>query len=62
MLLPDEPHPFTEADAAVFRGLDIPAARGGRWCFCDGKDLMWYGARSVEGLGRLRAWSIAAPR
>jgi hypothetical protein len=23
--------------------------------FCDGKDLMWYGARSLEGLERLRA-------
>jgi len=22
---------------------------------CDGRDLMWYGARSVEGLPRLRA-------
>src|SRR6202044_2720392 len=26
VLLPDEPHPFTEADAAVFRSLAIPAA------------------------------------
>jgi ABC-type Fe3+-hydroxamate transport system substrate-binding protein len=49
VLLPDEPHPFCEADAAVFRGLGVPVV------FCDGKDLMWYGARSVEGLGRLRA-------
>jgi hypothetical protein len=55
VLLPDEPHPFTEAEAAVFRGLDIPAARRGAVRFCDGKDLMWYGARSLEGLGRLRA-------
>lgn len=54
VLLPDEPHPFTEADAAVFRALDIPAARSGVR-FCDGKDLMWYGARSAEGLGRVRA-------
>jgi ABC-type Fe3+-hydroxamate transport system substrate-binding protein len=54
VLLPDEPHPFTEADAEVFRGLDIPAA-GDQVVFCDGKDLMWYGARSVEGLDRLRA-------
>lgn len=55
VLLPDEPHPFTEADAAVFRALPIPAAERGQVLFCDGKDLMWYGARSVEGLGRLRA-------
>jgi ABC-type Fe3+-hydroxamate transport system substrate-binding protein len=55
VLLPDEPHPFTEADAAVFRGLSIPAAQRGHVVFCDGKDLMWYGARSLEGLDRLRA-------
>jgi ABC-type Fe3+-hydroxamate transport system substrate-binding protein len=60
VLLPDEPHPFTEADAQVFRGLDIPAARKGAVVFCDGKDLMWYGARGVEGLDRLRALVDAA--
>lgn len=60
VLLPDEPHAFTEADAAVFRGLDIPAAKKGAVVFCDGKDLMWYGARSVEGLDRLRALVDAA--
>lgn len=60
VLLPDEPHPFTEADAAVFRGLDIPAAKSGNVVFCDGRDLMWYGARSTEGLGRLRALVDAA--
>lgn len=54
VLLPDEPHPFTEADAAVFRALPIPAAERGAVRFCDGKDLMWYGVRSVEGLARLR--------
>lgn len=55
VLLPDEPHPFTEADAAAIReGLE---GRGltVRVVPCDGKDLMWYGARSVEGLGRLRS-------
>ena len=60
VLLPDEPHAFTEADAAVFRGLPIPAAARGAVVFCDGKDLMWYGARSVEGLDRLRAVVDAA--
>ncbi|MFO0762121.1 MAG: helical backbone metal receptor [Byssovorax sp.] len=53
VLLPDEPHPFGEADAAVFRSLPIPAAEKGQILFCDGKDLMWYGARAIEGLGRL---------
>lgn len=55
VLLPDEPHAFTESDAAVFKSLDIPASKNGKVLFCDGKDLMWYGARSVEGLERLRA-------
>ncbi|MGK4000010.1 helical backbone metal receptor [Sorangium sp. So ce1024] len=54
VLLPDEPHAFTDADAAIFRSLDIPAARRGQVIRCDGKDLMWYGARALEGLNRLR--------
>jgi len=54
VILPDEPHEFTEKDADVFRALDIPAAKTGRVVFCNGKDLMWYGARSIEGLERLR--------
>jgi hypothetical protein len=53
VLLPDEPHPFTEADAAVFRGLPIPAAERGQVVFCDGKDLLWHGARGIEGLDRI---------
>lgn len=60
VLLPDEPHPFTEADADVFRSLDIPAAKRGAIVFCDGKDLMWYGARSLEGIERLTALVDAA--
>lgn len=55
VLLPDEPHAFTDAEAEIFRSLDIPAARHGRIIQCDGKDLMWYGARAIEGLERLRA-------
>jgi ABC-type Fe3+-hydroxamate transport system substrate-binding protein len=51
VLLPDEPHPFSEADAAVFRDA-LPEARA---VFCSGRDLCWYGARSVEGIPRLRA-------
>jgi ABC-type Fe3+-hydroxamate transport system substrate-binding protein len=55
VLLPDEPHPFTEEDAAVFRALDIPAAKRGAVLRTSGKDLCWYGARSVEGVPRVRA-------
>ncbi len=55
VLLPDEPHPFTEADAEVFRVLPIPAAERGAIRMIDGKDLFWHGARSVDAIGRLRA-------
>lgn len=54
-LLPDEPHPFGEADAARFRELDVPAARTGRIHLVSGRDLMWPGLRSLEGLERLEA-------
>ena len=55
VLLPDEPHPFTEADADVFRALAIPAAARGAVVRTSGKDLCWYGAQTIEGLPRLRA-------
>lgn len=55
VLLPDEPHPFTEQDAEVFRALAIPAASRGAVVRTAGKDLCWYGARTVEGLPRVRA-------
>lgn len=54
VILPDEPHPFSDADAAVFRGLDMPAARAGVVVTCDGRDLSWYGSRSVEGIERVK--------
>jgi ABC-type Fe3+-hydroxamate transport system substrate-binding protein len=54
VLLPDEPHPFTDADADVFRSLPIPASARGAVVRTDGKDLCWYGARSVGGVTRLR--------
>jgi ABC-type Fe3+-hydroxamate transport system substrate-binding protein len=54
VLLPDEPHPFSEQDAAHFRSLPIPAARRDAIVRTSGKDLCWYGARSVEGIGRVR--------
>jgi ABC-type Fe3+-hydroxamate transport system substrate-binding protein len=55
ILLPDEPHPFSAADAEVFRKLDIPAAKTGRIAHCPGKDLSWPGVQSIEGLARARA-------
>lgn len=54
VLLPDEPHPFTAADAEMFRSLAIPAAPDAVVPM-SGKDLCWYGARSVEGIARVRA-------
>jgi ABC-type Fe3+-hydroxamate transport system substrate-binding protein len=50
VLLPDEPHPFSEEDAAAFR-----AEGFARVVRTSGKDLCWYGARTVEGLPRVRA-------
>ena len=55
VLLPDEPHPFSEEDAEVFRALEIPAARRGAVVRTGGKDLCWYGAQTVTGLPRVRA-------
>lgn len=60
VLLPDEPHPFSEEDAAVFRALPIPAATHGNVVRTSGKDLCWYGARTIEGLSRVRAIVAAA--
>lgn len=63
VLLPDEPHAFSEQDAEVFRMLDIPAARaasGSAVVRTGGKDVCWYGARSVQGVGRVRAIIAAA--
>ena len=60
VLLPSEPHPFTDADAAVFRAMPIPAATRGAVVMTDGKDLSWYGSRSVDGIGRVRA--LLAPK
>lgn len=56
VLLPDEPHPFSEADAEVFRGLDLPAAALGRVLRVDGKALCWYSPRLADALPQVRAW------
>ncbi len=55
VLLPDEPHPFSEQDAAHFRALPIPPAGRDAVVRTSGKDLCWYGARSVEGIPRVRS-------
>ncbi|HWO26688.1 MAG TPA: helical backbone metal receptor [Kofleriaceae bacterium] len=51
VILPDEPHAFSEADAAVLAGR-LPRARIVR---VSGKDLFWYGAWSIEAIDRLGA-------
>ncbi len=50
VLLPSEPYHFTEADAATFRALEIPAAKNGRIHLVDGSLLSWYGTRLAYAL------------
>ena len=50
VVLPDEPHAFSDADEAVFREA-LPKSRIVR---VSGKDLFWYGAWTIEALPRLR--------
>jgi hypothetical protein len=50
LVLPDEPHAFSAADEAVLHDA-LPAARVVR---VSGKDLFWYGAWTIEAIGRLR--------
>ncbi|MEM9487591.1 MAG: helical backbone metal receptor [Myxococcota bacterium] len=52
VLLPDEPHAFTAADAARFRDEVLGGRDAAR--LISGKDLFWYGARSIDALPRLR--------
>jgi ABC-type Fe3+-hydroxamate transport system substrate-binding protein len=61
IVLPDEPHPFTEDDAEKFRALDVPAAKNKRVVHLNGKDVCWYGAWAAQGIPRL-AQAIAALR
>ncbi|MBL8682810.1 MAG: ABC transporter substrate-binding protein [Myxococcales bacterium] len=44
-ILPDEPHPFSESDASVFRSIE-----GMRVRFVSGRDLCWYSPRMGEGI------------
>ncbi|GAC1352910.1 MAG: helical backbone metal receptor [Polyangiales bacterium] len=58
ILLPDEPHPFSDTDAARFRALPLPACkphrqREHRVVHITGKDVCWYGAWSAQGIPRL---------
>lgn len=55
VLLPDEPYAFTAEDAAIFAGLDIPAAKTGAIRHVSGMDLFWHGAHTVEALPRMAA-------
>src|SRR5262249_49385855 len=57
VVLPDEPHAFTEGEAAVFADL-LPHARIVR---VSGKDLFWYGAWTIEAVDRL-AEQLAPPQ
>lgn len=56
ILLPDEPHPFSDEDAAVFRALPLRAARNGLVLPCAGRDLCWSGAQPIEGLPRMKVF------
>ena len=50
LVLPDEPHAFSDADEAVLR----EALAGARVVRVSGKDLFWYGAWTIEAIDRLR--------
>ncbi len=47
ILLPDEPHPFSEQDAQVFRALPLADLRVE---FCAGRALCWYSTAMGQGL------------
>jgi ABC-type Fe3+-hydroxamate transport system substrate-binding protein len=51
ILLPDEPHPFSDEDAAVLAQA-LPRARV---VWVSGKDLFWYGAWTIDAIDRLAA-------
>lgn len=60
MIFPDEPHPFAEADIAPFRSLPVAAARRNELHLIRGNDLLWQGARTIEGVERIAAYVRAA--
>lgn len=61
IVLPDEPHRFSEEDAVVFRATKTPAAARGAIIHCDGRDLCWYGSQSVEAIARVRGLVAPSP-
>ncbi len=55
ILLPDEPHLFSENDLPDFEQFpDVPAVRDGRIHIIDGKYVSWCGPRSADGLRFVR--------
>lgn len=54
ILLPDEPYPFAERHLETLAALHGSSAwRAGRIHLFDGKDLSWYGRRTLSGLTNL---------
>ena len=56
LVLPDEPHAFSDADEAALHEA-LPAARVVR---VSGKDLFWYGAWTIDAVTRLREQLLEA--
>ena len=54
ILLPDEPFCFGPDDVDEFAGLVAPAVSRDAIHLVSGKDLFWYGARTIDALPRLR--------
>lgn len=56
ILLPSEPYPFTEADAAALEALpNVPAVKNKRVLLLDGSLLTWHGIRVARALAELPA-------
>lgn len=55
VLLPTEPHPFTQEDEATMRAWFSQSSKMPIFVPIDGKDMCWHGAWAVHGLPRLRA-------
>lgn len=53
VLLPSEPFAFDATHAALFAGLDIPAAHSGRIHLIDGSLLTWHGTRMGRAMSAL---------
>ncbi|MGA7992065.1 MAG: helical backbone metal receptor [Thermoanaerobaculia bacterium] len=55
LILPDEPYPFREEDAALWRERLLASCRVVR---VPGEDFCWHGARTLRGLGAARQLAI----